>query len=268
MVTCTYRTGTHTFTESYAFPSAEDEDEDWDWDRPEVTAAVRILRWPAASYYKTSAPPVIDLGTTTSTPEERAFLLSYYRNGLAEFAYRTGIDLSDPRGDRTGRRRRRRRPRQAEQPQHVDRADRARRTWPPSSSPSAVASTSIVTVEALAPQHPGRQVSFVVHPPSTSVVAVIEDAAAKTGLLDPPRRPHPRSAGPPLNRARLPQRSRPGHGHHHGGGDGRRRPHPPRCADPLERMVRLRSLRWSTAVTRSTTSGRRARSSRWRSPAS
>ncbi len=95
-VTCTYRTGTHTFTESYAFPSAEDEDEDWDWDRPEVTAAVRILFLLAGvSYYKTSAPPVIDLGTTTSTPEERAFLLSYYRNGLAEFAYRNGIDLSD-----------------------------------------------------------------------------------------------------------------------------------------------------------------------------
>ena len=46
------------------------------------------------SYYKTAAPPVIDLGDTAVTDTERAFLRSFYLEGLAEFAYRNGLDLS------------------------------------------------------------------------------------------------------------------------------------------------------------------------------
>ena len=46
------------------------------------------------SYYKTAAPPVIDLGDTAVTDTERAFLRSFYLDGLAEFGYRNGLDLS------------------------------------------------------------------------------------------------------------------------------------------------------------------------------
>ena len=47
------------------------------------------------SYYKTTAARVIDLGSTISTPDERAFLTRYYVHGLGEFAYRNNIELSD-----------------------------------------------------------------------------------------------------------------------------------------------------------------------------
>ena len=46
------------------------------------------------SYYKTAAPPVIDLGDTAVTDTERAFLRAFYTGGLAEFGYRNGLDLS------------------------------------------------------------------------------------------------------------------------------------------------------------------------------
>ncbi len=214
-VTCTYRAGGHTFTESYAFPSGAD------WDRPEVTAAVRLLFLLAGvSYYKTSAPPVIDLGTTTSTLEERAFLLTYFRNGLAEFAYRNGIDLSELAvtgpDDLT-----------ASSTQATPTpAPPTERTGPGRPLiPFGGGIDSIVTVEALRPQHTDAAL-FVVHPPDHRF-AVIEDAAAQTGAPGPPRRPHPESAGAPFSRARLPQWPRPGHGHHHCPGHGRRRADPP-----------------------------------------
>ena len=80
--------GGHSFTERYVFGPQGD------WDAPAVEAAVRILFLLAGvCYYKTTAAEVIDLGTTPTTAEERAFLASYYVNGLAEFAYRNGIDL-------------------------------------------------------------------------------------------------------------------------------------------------------------------------------
>ena len=60
------------------------------------------------SYYKTAAPPVIDLGDTAVTDAERAFLRSFYLDGLGEFGYRNGLDLSGLRIE--GPRRRRARP--------------------------------------------------------------------------------------------------------------------------------------------------------------
>jgi UDP-N-acetyl-alpha-D-muramoyl-L-alanyl-L-glutamate epimerase len=87
-VRCTYSSGGHTFTERYVFGT------EGDWESPAVEAAVRILFLLAAvSYYKTTAAEVVDLGTTLTTAEERAFLSTYYVNGLGEFAYRNGIDL-------------------------------------------------------------------------------------------------------------------------------------------------------------------------------
>jgi hypothetical protein len=46
------------------------------------------------SYYKTTAAPVIDLGETAVTSAERDFLRSFYLDGLGEFAFRNGLDLS------------------------------------------------------------------------------------------------------------------------------------------------------------------------------
>ncbi len=74
------------------------------WDTPAAQAAARIVYLLAAvSYYKTAAPPVIDLGDTALTDLEKAFLREFYLSGLGEYAYRNGLDLSDLtlRTDRT-----------------------------------------------------------------------------------------------------------------------------------------------------------------------
>jgi UDP-N-acetyl-alpha-D-muramoyl-L-alanyl-L-glutamate epimerase len=68
------------------------------WDTPAARAAARIVYLLAGvSYYKTAAPPVIDLGGTPLTDRERAFLREFYLSGLGEYAYRNGLDLSDLR---------------------------------------------------------------------------------------------------------------------------------------------------------------------------
>jgi UDP-N-acetyl-alpha-D-muramoyl-L-alanyl-L-glutamate epimerase len=65
------------------------------WDSPAVAAAARLIFLLAGvSYYKTAAPPVISMGSTALTPRERAFLRAFYLDGLGEFGYRNGIDLS------------------------------------------------------------------------------------------------------------------------------------------------------------------------------
>ncbi|HEX9041359.1 MAG TPA: hypothetical protein VF838_10055, partial [Trebonia sp.] len=65
------------------------------WDTPAARAAARIVYLLAGvSYYKTAAPPVIDLGGTALTDRELDFLREFYLSGLGEFAYRNGLDLS------------------------------------------------------------------------------------------------------------------------------------------------------------------------------
>ena len=46
------------------------------------------------SYYKAGAPPVVDLGDTPVTAADRALLHAFYVDGLGEFAYVNGLDLS------------------------------------------------------------------------------------------------------------------------------------------------------------------------------
>jgi UDP-N-acetyl-alpha-D-muramoyl-L-alanyl-L-glutamate epimerase len=68
------------------------------WDTPAAQAAARLVYLLAGvSYYKTAAPPVIDLGDTPLTEREHAFLREFYLSGLGEYAYRNGLDLSDLR---------------------------------------------------------------------------------------------------------------------------------------------------------------------------
>ena len=65
------------------------------WDAPAARAAARLVFLLAGvSYYKTAAPPVIDLGDTALTDAERAFLRDFYLQGLGEYAYKNDLDLS------------------------------------------------------------------------------------------------------------------------------------------------------------------------------
>jgi hypothetical protein len=65
------------------------------WDRPAAAAAARLVFLLAGvSYYKIAAPPVIHTGDLALTRRERAFLREFYLDGLGEFAYRNGLDLS------------------------------------------------------------------------------------------------------------------------------------------------------------------------------
>lgn len=89
LLTCRYSLGSRRFEERVSFAAAGR------WDSPAVLAAARLVFLLAGvSYYKTAAPPVIDLGQTAVTDTERDFLREFYLDGLGEYAYRNGLDLS------------------------------------------------------------------------------------------------------------------------------------------------------------------------------
>jgi hypothetical protein len=68
------------------------------WHTEAAQAAARLVFLLAGvSYYKTAAPPAIDLGETAVTETELAFLGEFYRQGLGEFAYHNALDLSSLR---------------------------------------------------------------------------------------------------------------------------------------------------------------------------
>ena len=91
LLTCRYSVGDYRFSERVTVPGAAPDR----WDRADVAEAARLVFLLAGvSYYKTAAPPVIDLGETAVTDTERAFLRAFYTGGLAEFGYRNGLDLS------------------------------------------------------------------------------------------------------------------------------------------------------------------------------
>ena len=163
-ICCRYSTGGHSFTERYGFGP------DGRWDDPATHAAARMLFLLAGvSYYKTTAARIIDLGSTTSTPDERAFLTRYYVHGLGEFAYRNNIDLSDllvegPEAPASSL------------PQYIPTAGRPL-------IPFGGGIDSIVTVAALCagPVEAADAALCIVHPPGDRFAA-IEDAAAVTGV--------------------------------------------------------------------------------------
>ncbi len=68
------------------------------WRTEAARAAARLVFLLAGvSYYKTAAPPVIELGDTAVTEAELAFLREFYLQGLGEFAYRNALDLTSLR---------------------------------------------------------------------------------------------------------------------------------------------------------------------------
>jgi UDP-N-acetyl-alpha-D-muramoyl-L-alanyl-L-glutamate epimerase len=92
LLTCRYSLDGREFTERVTLAPGPG------WHTGAARAASRLMFLLAGvSYYKTSAPPVIDLGQTVLTEEELAFLRAFYTDGLAEFAYRNELDLSSLR---------------------------------------------------------------------------------------------------------------------------------------------------------------------------
>ncbi|HEX6423241.1 MAG TPA: hypothetical protein VFZ79_07155 [Acidimicrobiales bacterium] len=93
-LTCRYSLDGRAFAERVTFPAGGR------WDDPAVIEAARWLFLLAGvSYYKTAAPPVVELPDTALRPAERDFLHAFYLDGLGEFAYRNGLDLTGLRID-------------------------------------------------------------------------------------------------------------------------------------------------------------------------
>jgi UDP-N-acetyl-alpha-D-muramoyl-L-alanyl-L-glutamate epimerase len=90
LLTCHYSLDGRHFTERITLaPSAAA------WPSQAAQAAARLVFLLAGvSYYKTAAPPVIDLGPTALTEAELVFLREFYLQGLGEFAYRNHLDLT------------------------------------------------------------------------------------------------------------------------------------------------------------------------------
>jgi len=91
-VRCTYALGDELeFTETVTIEGTSPAD----WDAPAVHEAARLYFLLAGvSYYKAAAPPVIDLGDTPVRDADRALLRPFYLDGLGEYAYRNGLDLT------------------------------------------------------------------------------------------------------------------------------------------------------------------------------
>jgi len=92
LLTCSYSLDGRAFSERVSLAPGPR------WHNPAAQAAARLVFLLAGvSYYKTAAPPVIDLGGTTLTAQEHAFLRDFYLQGLAEYEYRNSLDLADLR---------------------------------------------------------------------------------------------------------------------------------------------------------------------------
>jgi hypothetical protein len=89
VLTCRYSVDNYEFAERLTLSAGPA------WQTPAAKAAARwVFLLAGVSYYKTAAPPVIDLGEHAVTDAERDFLRTFYLEGLGEFAYRNNLDLS------------------------------------------------------------------------------------------------------------------------------------------------------------------------------
>jgi UDP-N-acetyl-alpha-D-muramoyl-L-alanyl-L-glutamate epimerase len=91
-LTCRYELDGREFAERFTLPGGPR------WRSEAARAAARLVFLLAGvSYYKTAAPPLIDLGETALTETELAFLREFYVQGLGEFGYRNHLDLTSLR---------------------------------------------------------------------------------------------------------------------------------------------------------------------------
>ena len=82
LLTCTYSLDGREFTERVTLPPGPR------WETPSAQAAARLVFLLAGvSYYKTAAPPVIDLGSIPLTTREQHFLHAYYTNTTSSYAF-------------------------------------------------------------------------------------------------------------------------------------------------------------------------------------
>jgi hypothetical protein len=167
LLTCRYSLDDRQFAERISLAPGPS------WNTAAALAAARLVYLLAGvSYYKTAAPPVIDLGDIALTERERAFLREFYLSGLGEYAYRNGLDLSDLRIEAT------------------DAAPPASPAHAPAEAPASGGLRplipfgggidSIVTVEAVR-ERTGDIALFVVSRPADRFAA-IERPAAASGL--------------------------------------------------------------------------------------
>jgi UDP-N-acetyl-alpha-D-muramoyl-L-alanyl-L-glutamate epimerase len=165
VLSCRYELDGREFTERVTLPGQEGNPR---WHTEAARAAARLVFLLAGvSYYKTAAPPVIDLGETALTKAEQAFLSAFYLQGLGEFAYRNHLhlDATEFRARRAG-----------DQPTAASRpADGQRRALVPFGG----GIDSIVTVERV--RRHADVALFVVSRPGDRFDA-IEAPAAVTGL--------------------------------------------------------------------------------------
>jgi UDP-N-acetyl-alpha-D-muramoyl-L-alanyl-L-glutamate epimerase len=190
-LTCRYTLDGRGFTERVAFPGLAGGDR---WDDRAVGAAARwVFLLAGVSYYKTAAPPVIELPSTPLDDVEREFLRSFYLDGLGEYAYRNGLDLTDLRIDAPNMGRPEASSVQPDPESGLDRTQssapgRAAEADPGSDQPGAAKRPlipfgggidSIVTVELIRPL--ADAALFVVDRPRDRFVA-IERPAAVSGL--------------------------------------------------------------------------------------
>jgi hypothetical protein len=157
-LTCHYELGDRSFIERFDLGR-------YDWASPSAAEAARLVYLLAGvSYYKTGAPPVIEIDVGIR-PGELALVRDFYVKGLGEFAYRNHIDLSHLDFDATVR-------------------DIAPAPYEPVGGhplvPFGGGIDSIVSVELVRRAYPNASL-FVVSPPAAPFAA-IEQAAAVTGL--------------------------------------------------------------------------------------
>ena len=101
-LTCRYSLDGRAFAEVVTFPDLAGADRGR-WEVPAVDAAARwVFLLAGVSYYKTAAPPVVELPATPLRAAELDFLRDVYVDGLGEFAYRNGLDLTGLRIEAPG----------------------------------------------------------------------------------------------------------------------------------------------------------------------
>ena len=161
LLTCRYSLGEWRFQEQFSLSP------DGAWTSQATADAARLVFLLAGvSYYKTAAPPVIDLGDTAVTEVEREFLRRFYLEGLGEFAYRNGLDLSGIRIEGPAR------------PARASRPGGRASTRP--LIPFGGGIDSIVTVDLVRRGHPDSAL-FIMNRPGSRFEA-IERPARVTGL--------------------------------------------------------------------------------------